>query len=115
MMLLSEAIKRGSGDPFEAAYRALVPYSPFMSEDSRCRERIEKLHEEWPQLGLTVRTWPVLARRLEVLKLLPEPRKYQARYRQEIHLSLWGAIAALHDTATMSTPEIRVLLDEVGL
>ena len=116
MIPLSQAITKGSpsasefgsspyNDPLGAAYLgqlhpgaidafwALVRSS---SHDSLCAHMLRGLHRAWPHLGSSVRAWPRLAEELERDRLIPRLRTNQPEYRQEIHVSLWKAIADMH-------------------
>lgn len=122
-MLISIAMKRGDcRDPLEAALMgSLSPQdsrrfsqTAGRSDESLCELRMKKLYATFPHLGLTVRACPALATVLEDMDLLPRIRPWQEIYRQEIHLSLWGAVAALHDRG-QSKNAIAALLAKVGL
>lgn len=66
-------------------------------------------------LGRDVRAWPRLARDLEQMKMLTEAKRWQTRYRQEIHRSLWSVVAELYDCRDYSRADIAEFLEEYGL
>lgn len=122
-MLISIAMKQGDcADPLEAALMgSLSPQdsrrfsqTTARSNESLCELRMKKLYATFPNLGLTVRAYPTFATALEDMNILPRIRPWQEIYRQEIHLSLWGAIAALHDRGHPKNA-IAALLDKARL
>lgn len=120
-MKLSAAMSKSPlPDPFEAAYAGAQPdweraKHDLMSIETTKDLRMRGLHHYFPHLGQSVRRLPKLAEQLEKQKLIPRIRAFQMRYRQAVHVSLWGVIAALYGTQHRSKQEIIDLLAGVGL
>lgn len=51
----------------------------------------------YPQLGASVRCWPRLADELEQKGRIPRVKPGQAKYRREIHVSLWKVLVSLQE------------------
>lgn len=120
-MKLSMAIQRGPGlDPLRAA--ALASMATGARErfdaadaDTQCKRQLRHLHEQWPELGLSVRRWSKLAAAAERYRLILRLRNGDGRYRPDAHISLWGLIAALFANHEYSKGDIADLLATAGL
>lgn len=120
-MLLSEAIRKGkSDDPLAAAHWAMTHKAPQWGDAGG-----RWLHDWFPQLGLSVRVrsyyfgntlvrFPAeFVTELETAGVLPKLNGRAPRKLSD-HLSLWGALAKLHDKG-QSNAEIADLLARYGL
>ena len=81
-----------------------------------CASVLRSLHQSWPHIGQSVRAWPRLAEELEADRLIPRLVPHQTVYRQDIHVSLWKAIADMYAAGAGESREaIAARLARFGL
>lgn len=84
------------------------------SHPQLCAFMLHDLHQKWPDLGRSVRTWPRMAEDLEADRLIPRLIPHQTTHRPEIHVSLWKVLVDRYH-AGESRESIAAWLGRFGL